>query len=180
MFPTIPWRIAYLAAAIGSFLLAFYIGAIIPMSSQDAKSLLQQISTKNRQIDQTMIFVNNIKPALGMFVPGFGVGLGFYASYSTGLVFDAASQLYPLLKGTSPLASFAAPYAILEVFSYGLAMSRSGILVCLLIRKRSTWRQFALQTAIEIGIVALVLYIGSIIEWQTIQQQQQHQQQIRK
>ena len=57
------------------------------------------------------------------------MGLAFYSSYSTALVFDAASQLYPLLKGMSPLSSFASPYAVLEVFSYGLAMSRSGILV---------------------------------------------------
>lgn len=173
MFPTIQWRIVYLAAAMASFVLAYYIGATIPMSSQDAKSVLQQISTKNRQIDQTAIFVNNIKPALGMFVPGFGVGLGFYSSYSTGLVFNGVAQLIPLLKGTSPLASFATPYAVLEVFAYGIGMSRSGILVYQLIRKRSTWRQFALQTAIEIGIVALVLYIGSIIEWQIILQQHQ-------
>jgi hypothetical protein len=105
------------------------------MSPQDVKSVLQQISTKNRQIDQTMIFVNNIKTALGMFVPGFGAGLAFYSSYSTGLVFNAASQLYTLLKGMSPLSSFAAPYTVLEVFSYGLAMSRSGILVYQLIKK---------------------------------------------
>jgi hypothetical protein len=135
MFPTIQWRIIYLAAATGSFLLAFYIGVITPMSPQDAKSVLQQISIKNKHIDQRMIFGNNIKVALGMFVPRFGVGLAFYSSYSTGLAFDAASQLYPLLKGMSPLSSFAAPYAVLEVFSYGLAMSRSGILVYQLIKK---------------------------------------------
>lgn len=115
-----------------------------------------------------------------MFVPGFGVVLCFYSSYSIGLVINAASQMYPLLKGTSPLSSFAAPYAVLEVFSYGLAMSRSGILVYQLIKIKSIWKQFAIHTAIEIGIVVLILYIGSIIEWQFIQQQHQHQQHLQR
>jgi len=69
----------------------------------------------------------------------------------------------------SPLSSFAAPYAVLEVFSYGLAMSRSGN-TCL-----PTYKKIDMGTicsAIETGIVVLVLYIGSIIEWQFIQQQQ--------
>jgi stage II sporulation SpoM-like protein len=159
-------------AAIVSFVSVYYIGATVAMSSQDARNTLQQVSTKNRQIDQPSIFVNNIKPALGMFVPGFGVGLGFYSSYSTGLVFNSAAQLYPLLKGISPLSSFVTPFAALELFSYGLAMSRSGILAYQLLKKRPTWREFTLHTIVEIAIVALILYIGSIIEWKFIQQHQ--------
>ena len=37
----------------------------------------------------------------------------------------------------------------------------------------------ALHTAIEIGLVVLVLYIGSMLEWQFIHQQQ-HQQHLRR
>lgn len=50
MFPAIQWRIVYLVAAMVSFVFAYYIGAIIPMCSKDAKNALQQISTKNRQL----------------------------------------------------------------------------------------------------------------------------------
>jgi hypothetical protein len=113
-----------------------------------------------------------------MFVPGLGAGLGLYSSNSTGLVFNAAAQQSPSLKGVSPMSSFVTPYADLELFSYGLAMSRRGILVYQLFKNRSKWRQFALHTTVEIAIVALVLYIGSILEWQIIQQQ--HQQPIRR
>jgi len=160
-----------------TFVIVYYPGATFHMSSQDAGNVLQQITTKNRQLDETAIFVNNVKPALGMFIPAFGVGLGMYSAFSTGMVFNAAATIYPSLKGVSPLAAFVTPFAVMEVFSYGLAMSRSGILVYQLVKKRSSWREYAVHTAIEIAIVVLVLLIGSTIEWQNLQQ---HQQQLHR
>jgi len=61
----------------------------------------------------------------------------------------------------------------MEVFSYGLAMSRSGMLVYQLIKRRSLWRGYAVHTAIEIAIVVAILLIGLIIEWQNLQQHKQ-------
>lgn len=173
MVPNIRWRVVYLAAAMAFFVIVYYAGATFHMSPQEARTVLQQIATKNRQLDQIAIFVNNVKPALGMFVPAFGVGLGIYSAFSTGTVFNAASVIYPLLKGVSPLAAFYTPFAVMEVFSYGLAMSRSGMLVYQFIKKRSAWREFAVQTGIEIAIVVVILLIGSVVEWQNLQHQQQ-------
>lgn len=157
-----------MVAGIAAFLLLYYTGATSEMSLSDARTVLQQLSTKNKQLDQNAIFLNNIKPALGMFVPAFGVGLGIYAAYSTGLAFSAAAALSPLLKGISPLAVFSAPFAAMELFSYGLAISRSGLLVYQLLKKRPLWKDYAVRTAIEIGIVAVLLLIGSVLEWQTL------------
>ena len=175
MFHHMKWRLVYLAAGIATFLFVYFSGASFHMSSQEARDVLQQIGTKNRQLDQLSIFLNNVKPALGMFIPAFGVGLGIYSAFSTGMVFNAAAIIYPALKGVSPLTAFLTPFAVMEVFSYGLAMSRSGMLVYLLIKRRSYWRQYAVHTAIEIAIVVVILLIGSVVEWQNIQHQHQQQ-----
>lgn len=172
IFSNLKWRSIYLIAGIGTFLFVYYLGATYQMTFEDAKSVSQQLGTKNKNLDQNSIFINNIKPAFGMFVPGFGVGLGIYSAYSTGLAFSAAAALSPLLRGISPLVVFTAPFAIMELFSYGLAMSRSGLLVYQLLKRRNLWRDYALRTAIEIGIVTVLLLIGSVVEWQVIQQRQ--------
>ena len=57
----------------------------------------------------------------------------------------------------------------MEVFAYGLAMSRSGMLIHQLAKKKP-WREYAIHTIIEIGIVVVVLFAGAVIEWQLIQQ----------
>ena len=88
-----------------TFVFVFYAGATFYMTSQEARNVLQQIATKNKQLDETGIFVNNVKPALGMFIPAFGVGLAIYSAFSTGMVFNAPATIYPLLKGVSPLAA---------------------------------------------------------------------------
>jgi hypothetical protein len=61
------------------------------------------------------------------------------------------------------------PYAIMEVFSYGLAISRSGMLIYQLVKKKP-WREYVIPTLIELGIVSIVLFAAAIIEWQMIQQ----------
>jgi hypothetical protein len=72
----------------------------------------------------------------------------------------------------SPLALLVTPFGLLEILAYGLAMSRSGMLVAQLIKSRKDWRRFALFTAVEIGIVIAALILGSLIETQIIQNQQ--------
>jgi hypothetical protein len=57
----------------------------------------------------------------------------------------------------------------MEVFAYGLAMSRSGMLIYHLVKKKP-WREYAVPTLIELGIVAVVLLAAAVIEWQMIQQ----------
>jgi len=163
-----PKRIAYLAVSIVVFLAAYYVGASIPMTEDDANELATQFQGQVKDIDMAGIFMNNAKASLGMFVPGFGAGLGVYTAVSTGMVFNAFAISYPQeLGGLSPLAVLATPFGVLEIFAYGLAMSRSGMLVYQL-AKRVPWREYVLPTAIEVGIVIVVLIIGAASEFQII------------
>jgi hypothetical protein len=57
----------------------------------------------------------------------------------------------------------------MEVFAYGLAMSRSGMIIYKLVKKKP-WREYVIPTLIEIGIVVVVLFTAAIIEWQLIEQ----------
>jgi hypothetical protein len=57
----------------------------------------------------------------------------------------------------------------MEIFAYGLAISRSGMLAYNLVKKKP-WREYAIHTVIEIGIIVILLIAGSVIEWQMIKQ----------
>lgn len=164
------WRIFFLLLGVTTFVASYYYGANLHLEIGQAKALVAQINTKNSGIDQPAIFLNNIKPALGMFIPAFGAGLGYYSGYSTGLVLSAFKELTPALNSVSPLAPLLRPFGIMEVFVYGIAISRSGMLTFQLVRRKKL-RQSAIHTGIEIGIVAVILFIASIIEWEAIQLQ---------
>jgi uncharacterized membrane protein SpoIIM required for sporulation len=106
-----------------------------------------------------------------MFIPGFGIALGTFSAFSTGLVFNALSTISPALYDISPLIVFLTPFGILEVIAYGIAISRSGILSYQLIKdtnKRNSWRKYVIPTVIEIGIAVIILLIAATIEWQLI------------
>ncbi|HVD08226.1 MAG TPA: hypothetical protein VNB67_07250, partial [Nitrososphaeraceae archaeon] len=81
----------------------------------------------------------------------------------------AIAETSPILKNIPPLIILITPFGILEVFAYGIALSRSGILVYDLVTKKP-WREYVVVTLIEIGIVIVILLVGAIIEWQTITQ----------
>jgi len=146
-----------------AFLVAYYVGASLKLTDNEATDLKKQFSQQIQGIDQYGIFLNNVRIDLGMFIPAFGVGLGLYSGFSTGMVFSALAKDSPL-SSVSPLIIMLSPFGILEVFAYGLAMSRSGVLVYQLIKKKP-WREYALPTAIEIGIAVAILLIAAIIEW---------------
>jgi hypothetical protein len=150
------------------FIAAYSTGAALPMTQQEAELVTEEFTERIEGIDSAGIFENNILAAPGMFVPGFGVGLGIYAGVSTGMVFNAFAIVYPSLEGVSPLSVLATPFGILEVFAYGLAISRSGILVHHFIKKKP-WRQYIVITLIEIGVALAALLIGAQIEGQVIQ-----------
>ena len=167
----IPLRLVYLAIGTLAFAFAYYVGAVMPLSSSDAESIRSDFLIEVEDIDEVGIFFNNIAVALGMFIPGVGVGLGIYSGVSTGVVYNAFAQVNPELLQSSPLALFATPFGLLEVLAYGLAMSRSGMLVAQLVKNRKDWKRFTLFTLVEIGIVIAALVAGSLIEAQLIENQ---------
>lgn len=159
----------YLAFGVAAFLIAYSAGAAVPMSDEEAEELKKQFSEQIEGIDQYGIFLNNIRIALGMFIPAVGVGLGVFSGFATGTVFSALASSDPFLSGAPPLLIFLAPFGAMELFTYGLAMSRSGMLIYYLVKKRP-WRDYAVPTLIELGIAAAVLFAAALIEWWFIEQ----------
>jgi hypothetical protein len=99
-----------------------------------------------------------------MFIPALGVGLGVFSGFATGTVFSALVGQEPLLNQAPPLIIFLTPFGAMELFTYGLAMSRSGMLVYHLVKKKP-WREYAVPTLIELGIAGAVLFAAALIEW---------------
>jgi uncharacterized membrane protein SpoIIM required for sporulation len=160
-------RFLFFVFGIIAFIIAYSIGAIlVKINTSQADFIKKDFETKIKGIDQYGIFANNFKVALGMFIPGFGIALGGFSAFSTGLVFNAIVQ-----SNISPLIVFLTPFGILEIVAYGIAISRSGILCYQLIKdtnKRNSWRKYVIPTVIEIGIVVIILFIAAIVEWQMI------------
>jgi uncharacterized membrane protein SpoIIM required for sporulation len=161
-------RLLYLAFGAVAFLIAYSAGATINMSKKEAEDLKGQFAKQIVGIDQNGIFINNVKVALGMFIPGIGAGIGIFSGISTGMVFSAMAETSPFISNVSPLIILLTPFGIMEVFAYGLAMSRSGMLIYQLVKKKP-WREYTILTLIEIGIIVVVLFVGAVIEWQLIQ-----------
>jgi hypothetical protein len=170
---SLPLRIGYLGIGTLVFVASYLVGAGLPLAEGDAETIRSSFLEDVDNIDQVGIFLNNIEVALAMFVPGAGVGIGVFSGVSTGMVFNAFALISPELAAMHPISVLATPFGILEVLAYGLAISRSGMLVAQLVKKeeRKNWRRFALYTGIEIGIVISALVAGSVIESQVITEQ---------
>jgi hypothetical protein len=154
----------YLAFGVAAFLISYSAGAAVPMTDEEAEELRKQFSEQIEGIDQYGIFLNNIRIALGMFVPAFGVALGVFSGFATGSVFSALVSSEPVMSQTPPLIIFLTPFGAMELFTYGLAMSRSGMLIYQLVKKKP-WREYAAPTLIELGIAGVVLFAAALIEW---------------
>ena len=162
-------RLLYLVIGIVVFVIAYFIGAGTDIGKNETENLRDQFNKQVKDIDQNGIFVNNLRISLGMFIPVLGMGLGIFSGFSTGLIFNVIAESSPLLNSISPLLILVTPFGVMEVFAYGLAMSRSGMLTYQIIKKKH-WREYIIPTIIEIGIVITILLIGATIEWQIITQ----------
>jgi len=162
-----PQRLAYFGIGILGFVIAYSAGASIQMTAQEASELTNEFEGQVADIGTLGLFYNNLKVALAMFVPGIGVIIGAYTAVSTGTVFAAVATSYPELQGVSPLALLTTPFGILEILAYGLAMSRSWMVVYQLIAK-TPWKHYVIPTAIEVGIVLVLLFGAAVTESQVI------------
>jgi uncharacterized membrane protein SpoIIM required for sporulation len=162
-------RFAFLAIAAAVFAGVYSAGAVTIMSDEEAQTLKQEFESQVQGVEGIGIFLNNIRIALMMFIPGFGVFIGMFSAYSTGLVFKALAQTTPQIADLPPLIILATPFGIMEVFSYGMAMSQSGILINEILRKRSL-KPWLVPTMIQLGIVVGILLAAAFIEFYMIEQ----------
>jgi len=155
---------------IGFFITSFSIGAEMKVSDQDAKSFLKEFQQTVEGIDAIGIFTHNASIGLPMFIPGFGVAWGLFASASTGVAFSALATTTPLLAHIPPITILLlSPFGVMELVAYSIGMSRSYILVWTVIKKRPIEHEIR-PTIIEIGIAIALLLAGGFIEYAVINQ----------
>jgi Stage II sporulation protein M len=160
-------RILYLLVGIVVFLVFFTIGTSVTFDDSTSQVLKEQFQNKIKNIDSTGIFFNNFLISILMFIPGIGIAFGLFSGFSTGNIFVIITRDLPIQ--IPPLLVFLTLFGIMELVSYGIAISRSYLLLINLM-KRVNIKENLIYTGIEIGIVAIILFISAIIEWDLIKQ----------
>lgn len=155
----------YFAFGIIIFLISYSIGAEMKLTPEDAENIKKEFKDKIQGIEQFGIFLNNVKIALSMFIPGIGVGIGIFSGVGTGLVFSAFSNTEAILQNINPLSILITPFGILEIIAYGIAISRSIIIVYENLIKKISWKGSLKSILFEIIIVVIILFVAAIIEW---------------
>lgn len=158
-------RLFYLALGIIAFLIFFIIGTSVTLDESTSSLLKEQFQNKIKNIDSVGIFFNNFLISILMFIPGIGIAFGLFSGFSTGNIFMILTRDLPIQ--IPPLLVFLTIFGIMELASYGIAISRSYILLIRII-KRSNVKESLIHAGIEIGIVAIILLFSAIIEWDLI------------
>lgn len=149
---------------VGIFLASYSIGAAYKMSGDEAKNFLKDFQSATEGIDAFGIFSHNLTDALPMAIPGFGIAWGGYIAWSTGAAFSALISQNPMLSHISPLVIFiVSPFGVMELGAYSIAMSRSLLLISAIIKRKSLKHELR-NTAIEIGIIVVLLLAAGFIE----------------
>jgi hypothetical protein len=163
-------RILVFLIFIGIFSLSYSIGSQSKLSDEESQTFLKEFQKVVKGIDAIGIFEHNISIALPMFIPGFGLAWGAFAAWSTGVAFSALISTTPALAKIPPLALlYLSPFGVMELIAYSIGMSRSFLLINIIIRKKPLKNELR-QTVIETGIVLALLLAGAFIEYLMIQQ----------
>ena len=160
-------RILYLIVGILVFLIFFTIGTSVSFEKSTSELLKEQFQNKIKNIDNIGIFANNFLISILMFIPGIGIAFGLFSGFSTGNIFMIITQDLPIQ--IPPLFVFLTIFGMMELVSYGIAISRSYLLL-IHILKRTNIKENLIHTSLEIAIVAIILFFSAIIEWDLIKQ----------
>ena len=153
-------------------------GFAVPVSPEFAQEIYNQLNQTVTEGNATgtlaaSIFTNNFLLCLAMFIPLAGIGIGLFIMFSTGLAFRAVLEAQLAMGvSTTPPVAFDFSTAILalalvgitfvaEFVSYTIGMTESVWLFRRLTQRR--FRELKI-TAKLIGVVALLLTIGALIE----------------
>jgi len=161
-------RVITFGIFVGIFLASYMIGTMYKMSDEESVKFLKDFQSTTEGIDAVGIFFHNSSVALPMFVPAFGIVWGSFTGWQTGAAFNALVVSNPAISGMSPLAPvLVSPFGILELAAYSIGMSRSFLLVWRIVKRNSLKKQI-IPTAIEVGIVVMLLAIGGFVEYSMI------------
>lgn len=153
------------------------IGALVPTSAQQSKDITDSVNqtVTNNKASGTLapsIFINNFSLCLLMFLPLVGSIIGLIIMFNTGYIIGGELRYAASTTNASAAASVQPSTAILilvlafvtflcEYVSYTIGISESIWLYRRLTQRR--WSELK-YTAILIGIVAILLTIGAIVE----------------
>lgn len=151
------------------FIIAFVltvIGSYIPLNHQDAQTISENLNSTlnahkaNNSLTE-YIFLNNFEICLLMFVPIVGVVLGLGILFNTGIALGAIASIqgYPVWVGL--LSLVITPVFWLEFTAYSIAIAESIWLTRRLFQRRVLEVK---NTVILIGICAVILIVGAIVE----------------
>jgi hypothetical protein len=159
-------------------LVAMAAGFTVPVSPEFAQEIYNQLNQTVTEGNATgtlavSIFTNNFLLCLAMFIPLAGIGIGLFIMFSTGLAFRAVLEMQ-LAMGVSTASPVAFDFStailalalvgitfVAEFVSYTIGMTESVWLFRRLTQRR--WRELKI-TAKLIGVVALLLTVGAIVE----------------
>jgi uncharacterized membrane protein SpoIIM required for sporulation len=162
-------RVLYLSIGIAVFVISYYIGTVADTThyQSEADNIRQEFNENVKHIDRNEIFLNNLGISLRMFIPAVGIGYGLSTGFSTGFISMAMAESSPLLTNLTPFSDLIKPFGFMEIIAYGLAISRSGILVYQFVKKKH-WKSYFIPSVLEIGIVTVILLVAATVEWNTI------------
>jgi len=148
------------------FSVIFQLGSYSTVSEEEANEFMDLMEVQLQGVDEVAIWLNNLRIATMMFVP-FGFIIGGFISFQTGWAFAAATVINPELTQIPAIALlYITPFGLMELMCYGIAMSRSVLIVNALIKKRLKKQLY--PTLKEWLIVSVVLLVAGIIEWRMI------------
>ncbi len=153
------------------------IGSLVPLSPQFAKEINDSINqTRTQGLENgtliPSIFLNNFGLCLAMFIPLAGAVLGLFIMFNTGLAFSAAIQVQSTTTASTPPLNITPTTAVIALLVFGLVflleyISYSiGIAESIWLFRRLRQRKWGelKNTAILIGIVAILLIVGAVVE----------------
>lgn len=158
-------RFGYVILFMIMFSASYQVGAFIPIPEDEANQLLKQFEEIAQDIDGFGIFVHNLTLNAIMFIPGIGVAWGALAAFQTGMAFSAFQTIEPMLQNFPAIGVLLlSPFGLMELFAYGIAMSRSYFILKKLIKRDESLKKDLKPTLIEVGIVVALLLAGGYLE----------------
>jgi uncharacterized membrane protein SpoIIM required for sporulation len=146
--------------------LALMIGSLTTLSRSQAQYIsdtLNQTLNENRANNTLIqhIFINNFIICLLMFIPLAGAGLGLYILYNTGVALSAIASIQGYSAYSGILNLVVTPIFWMEFAAYAIAMTQSVWLFRRMLQGR--WGELK-WTAVFIGVCALLLIVGAVVE----------------
>ena len=139
------------------------LGSATTLERREAERIVEDVKKIVPATPNTIdIFSNNIKIALLMLIPGFGLILAPYVLYNTGLVFSASGVLNNVSGITLFLTTTLLPFFWLEFAAYAASITQNLYLLWAI--KSKILRYELRNLAYTIIAVAALLLLGAWVE----------------